>query len=98
METKKLEKKKVSETVPVQAIIPRFLYAELVKRCAEEDFTIKEVIQSLIEDFIKADKFLYREWQMSDEQYNKAMTALEVYSTIRDEVESLHNKKVKKNE
>jgi len=95
METEKLEKKKVSGTVPVQAIIPRSLYAELVKRCAEEDFTIKEVIQSLIEDFIKADKFLYREWQMSDEQYNKAMTALEVYSTIRDEVESLH-KKVKK--
>jgi hypothetical protein len=95
METKKLEKKKISATVPVQAIISRSLYAELVKRCAEEDFTIKEVIQSLIEDFIKADKFLYREWQMSDEQYNKAMTALEVYSTIRDEVESLH-KKVKK--
>jgi hypothetical protein len=96
METEKLEKKKVSGTVPVQAIIPRSLYAELVKRCAEEDFTIKEVIQSLIEDFIKADKFLYREWEISNEQYTKAMTALEVYTTIRDEAESLHNKKVKK--
>jgi hypothetical protein len=96
MEIKNLEKRKVSETVPVQTIIPRSLYAELVRRCAEEDFTIKEVIQSLIEDFIKSDKFLYREWQMSDEQYKKAMTALEGYTTIRNEVERLHKEKVKK--
>ena len=95
MEIQKLEKKKVSETVPVQAIIPRSLYAHLVKHCADLDLTIKDMIESLIEDWAREDKFFYREWEMSDEQYRKAMTALEVYITIRDKVESLQKEKVK---
>ena len=88
-----MEKKKVSETVPVQAIIPRSLYVELVKRCAQDDLSIKEVIQSLIEDFVKHDKFLCREWQMSDEQYKKALSAYEAYLNIRDEVEKVSIRK-----
>jgi hypothetical protein len=91
-----LEKTKVSQTVPVQGIIPRSLYAHLVKHCAELDLTIKDMIEGLIEDWARQDKFLYREWEMSDEQYRKAMTALEVYTTILDEVESLQKEKVKK--
>lgn len=91
-----MEKKKVSETVPVQAIIPRPLYAHLCKHCAEVDITIKNMIQGLIEDWAREDTFLYREMEMSDEQYRKAMTALEVYTTILDEVESLQKEKVKK--
>jgi hypothetical protein len=98
MEIQKLEKKKISETVPVQTIIPRPLYAYLVKHCAELDLTIKDMIKGLIEDWARQDKFLYREWKMSDEQYHKAMSALEVYTTILDEVESLQKEKVKKNE
>ena len=81
-----MEKKKASKTVPVQAIIPRSLYAEFVKICAESDYTIKDIIQDLIEDFVKHDKFLYREWKMTDEQFKKAMTAYEVYLTIVEEV------------
>jgi hypothetical protein len=50
-----LEKKKVSDTVPVQGIIPRALYVKLVKRCAELDYTIKDLIEFLIEDFVKHD-------------------------------------------
>lgn len=91
-----MEKKNVSKTVPVQAIIPRSLYAHLVKHCAELDLTIKDMIEGLIEDWAREDKFLYREWEMSDEQYLKAMTALEVYTTSLDEVESLQKEKVKK--
>lgn len=90
-----MEKKKVSETVPVQAIIPRSLYAHLVKHCAELDLTIKDMIEGLIEDWARADNFLYRAWEMSDEQHHKAMRALEVYLTILDKVESLQKEKVK---
>jgi vacuolar-type H+-ATPase catalytic subunit A/Vma1 len=81
-----LEKKKASKTVPVQAIIPRTLYAELVKICAESDYTIKDIIQDLIEDFVKHDKLLYREVPVSDEQFKKAMTAYEIYLTVLDEI------------
>lgn len=90
-----MEKKKVSETVPVQGIIPRSLYAHLVKHCAELDLTIKDMIEGLIEDWAREDNFLYREWEMSNEQYHKAMSALEVYTTILDEVEALQKEKVK---
>lgn len=91
-----MDKKKISETVPVQAIIPRPLYAHLVKHCAEIARTIKEMIEGLIADWAREDKFLYREWEMSDEQYHKAMSALEVYTTILDEVESFQKEKGKK--
>ena len=50
------KKTKISETVPVQTIIPRSLYVELVKICAEQDFTIKEAIQSMIEEFVSVQK------------------------------------------
>ena len=94
MKAKKLEKKKIiSETVPVQAIIPRLLYAELVKICAEQDLSIKDAIQTMIEDFVKSDKFLYREWEVSDEDYAKAMTGYEIYETIRDKAEEKGKKK-----
>lgn len=77
-------KKTVSPTVPVQSIIPRELYAELVKICAENDYTIKETIQFLIEEFIKHDKLLHRKWEITDEQWNKAMDSYESYTAIRD--------------
>ena len=93
MEQKNLRKKKVSESVPVQTIISRALYVELVRICAEEDLTIKEAIQTMIEDFVKGDKFLYRQWQVSDEDYTKAMTGYEVYETIRDKAEEKGKKK-----
>ena len=81
-----MDKKKISETVPVQGIIPRKLYTGLVKICSESDCTIKEILEELIQDFVKHDKLLYREVQVSDEQFNKAMTAYEIYSTILDEI------------
>jgi hypothetical protein len=82
-------KKKVSQTVPVQSIIDRSLYIDLVKLCAETDTSIKEVLKVQIEDLIKNDKFATREWKMSDEQYRKGISAYETYLNIRDEIESL---------
>lgn len=79
----------------MQGIISRSLYAHLVKHCAELDLTIKDMVEGLIAEWAREDKFLYREWQMSDEQHSKAMSAMEVYLTILDEVESLQKEKVK---
>ena len=79
-----MERKKVSETVTVQSFLPRSLYAELVKICAENDYTIKEVIKSLIEDFVKHEKLFNREWEITDEQWNKAFEHYELYTAIRD--------------
>ena len=91
-----MKKKDISKTVPIQSIIPRSLYVELVKHCAENALTIKAVIKILVQDFIKNEKFLYREWEMSDEQFNKASNAYDTYIAIRDEVERIHKEKEKK--
>lgn len=84
-----MEKKKVSQKVPIQSFISRPLYAELVRICALDDITIKQVVESLIEDYVKHDKILTRQWAMSEEEYKKCLTAYETYLNIRDKIESL---------
>lgn len=98
MEIKNLERKKVSETVPVQSIIPRPLYVQLVTYCAKGDFTIKALLKSLIQDFVKHEQLFNREWEITDEQWNKAFTAYEVYTAIRDRDDLQEKEKVKKHE
>ena len=89
-------KKQISETVPVQSIIPRELYAEFVKECAYSDYTIKLAIQFLIEEFVRHQKLCHGELNVTKEEYDKAFTAYEIYTTIRDDAKEKQSPKKKK--
>ena len=83
-----MKERNVSKTVSVQAFLPRALYAEVKKLCAETGITIKDLIKETLVELIKDCKFGHREWRVTNEEYNTAMEHQEHYLKIRDKVES----------
>lgn len=88
-----MEKKKVvSKIVTIQSVIPRSLFVELKRECAETGYTIKEIMKHMLEERYKEEKFEQKVWKVSDEDYNKAMLAIKTYYTIRNKVEKENEK------
>jgi len=88
-----LKQKRIRKQASVQTYIDRELYADLVRICALDDISLKQLIQDLIQDYTAHDKFLTRQWKMTDTEYKECLEAYERYLNLRDKVSKRSEKK-----